>query len=183
MEVILSAPHPQQQEGAVNSILRTPSTFLAYCKCAICLDVLYEPVTLACGHTYCGCCLERVQDKRCPQCRKLWFEYPQINVWIWSLIRTELPQHAQRRKEESKRACVEKATCAAANCWNIPPICPQPLEPAGIDLNTCRQREAEYKRKLIENATLKEKEPSLLQDQERRRRMVQLRPNEELIFE
>ena len=44
--------------------------------CAICLELMHEPTTLACGHSFCGACIEQcfVDDVRhstltCPQCR------------------------------------------------------------------------------------------------------------------
>ena len=40
-------------------------------ECKICYDVLYEPVTTACGHTFCRDCLLRALDYKaeCPCCR------------------------------------------------------------------------------------------------------------------
>ena len=40
-------------------------------ECTVCLAIFVEPVTLACGHTFCEECLEQslAFDNRCPLCR------------------------------------------------------------------------------------------------------------------
>ena len=37
--------------------------------CAICQEILYEPVQTSCGHLFCGRCLKRIRSKKCPSCR------------------------------------------------------------------------------------------------------------------
>ncbi|XP_041847624.1 tripartite motif-containing protein 16-like [Melanotaenia boesemani] len=54
----------------------------AFC-CSICLDLLNDPVTLACGHSYCKDCINNHLDSKddsgiysCPQCRQIFLLRP-----------------------------------------------------------------------------------------------------------
>ena len=59
--------------------------------CSICSDILIDPVSLHCGHTYCQLCLARVWRSRgklapnsltCPVCRLPWRNYPGVNITL-----------------------------------------------------------------------------------------------------
>merc|ERR1712216_927718 len=59
---VVSEPLPQDADA------EEPSPEL---DCAVCLDLLCEPIQLPCSHTFCRNCLVRVSQRKCPLCRAL----------------------------------------------------------------------------------------------------------------
>uniref|UniRef100_A0A8C4TRC8 E3 ubiquitin/ISG15 ligase TRIM25-like n=1 Tax=Erpetoichthys calabaricus TaxID=27687 RepID=A0A8C4TRC8_ERPCA len=63
-----------------------PSVSVDQYICSLCLEVLKEPVTIPCGHSYCKDCINDCWDQMdtqggysCPQCRKTFNVRPELN--------------------------------------------------------------------------------------------------------
>lgn len=73
--------------------------------CSICLDRFEEPVTTPCGHNFCGSCLDETwailgTPYRCPQCRRLYEERPQLSKnTVLCAVMKQLGKEVEQRQE------------------------------------------------------------------------------------
>uniref|UniRef100_A0A3Q3IC80 E3 ubiquitin/ISG15 ligase TRIM25-like n=1 Tax=Monopterus albus TaxID=43700 RepID=A0A3Q3IC80_MONAL len=83
-------------------------------SCSICVDILKDPVTIPCGHSFCMNCIKRHWDEEdqrhmhsCPQCRKKFRPRPHLvkNMMLAVVV------------EELKKTGLQAAAAAADHCY------------------------------------------------------------------
>ena len=58
------------------------------CVCTICYELLVDPVTFHCGHTFCQLCVAKVRRNGvlasfpCPLCKELCQNVPSVNIQL-----------------------------------------------------------------------------------------------------
>ncbi|XP_052409666.1 bifunctional apoptosis regulator isoform X3 [Carassius gibelio] len=70
--------------------------------CHCCYDVLVDPTTLSCGHSFCRHCLAEwlhsSQRNECPECRERWQGFPRINILLRDAVEKTFPAKISRRR-------------------------------------------------------------------------------------
>uniref|UniRef100_A0A3Q2QZZ9 FinTRIM family, member 67 n=1 Tax=Fundulus heteroclitus TaxID=8078 RepID=A0A3Q2QZZ9_FUNHE len=100
-------------------------------NCSICLDVLKNPVTIPCGHSYCSDCIQNYWDQDdflgifvCPQCRQSFSPRPFLarNTMLADVV------------EKFKRTGLQDAPAPAENRC--------PAEPDDVECDVCAGRKS-----------------------------------------
>ncbi|XP_021907222.1 E3 ubiquitin-protein ligase PRT1 isoform X2 [Carica papaya] len=80
--------------------------------CCVCLELLYKPIVLACGHIACFWCVHKSmsgrRESRCPICRHPYDHFPSICQMLHFLLMKMYPVNYKKREDsilEEERAC------------------------------------------------------------------------------
>lgn len=82
--------------------------------CCVCLDLLYKPIVLSCGHVSCFWCVHKSMnsssESHCPICRHSYYHFPTICQMLHFLLLKTYPAAYKRREkqtleEEEKEDC------------------------------------------------------------------------------
>ncbi|WAQ96236.1 BFAR-like protein [Mya arenaria] len=72
--------------------------------CGCCFDLMVQPTTLTCGHSFCRLCIANwyLSSKKteCPQCRSAWTGNPQINITLRNLLAKMYKDSMSEREAE-----------------------------------------------------------------------------------
>ncbi|KAL4978028.1 hypothetical protein BDW66DRAFT_130802 [Aspergillus desertorum] len=119
------ATTPQDASGLFNTLQSHVDDIRSLLQCGICIRPLYEPFTIACGHTFCYGCLtswfaEGKNQKTCPDCRAPVNSQPAPAYLVRAVVqlftsRAELldkgettEQHIAHQTEEAERLEADK---------------------------------------------------------------------------
>ncbi|XP_028986612.2 tripartite motif-containing protein 16-like [Betta splendens] len=100
-------------------------------SCPVCLEILRDPVTVPCGHSYCLDCIEEYWDRpkqrghsSCPQCRRVFSPRPQLsrNTVLGEVVETfqrsrllnpDVCSVCSGRKSKAVKSCLR---CSESYC-------------------------------------------------------------------
>lgn len=78
--------------------------------CSCCLEILRNPLTLLCGHSFCQLCLANwyitSSNKKCPTCRQEWLGVPHINHMLKTTIEKLVKYQLSQPNQDSIFACL-----------------------------------------------------------------------------
>ena len=64
----------------------SPQISISEFSCHCCYDILVNPTTLNCGHSFCRHCLAlwwaSSKKTECPECREKWEGFPKVNILL-----------------------------------------------------------------------------------------------------
>ncbi|KAH8512816.1 hypothetical protein Peur_056733 [Populus x canadensis] len=97
-------PSPKHLQQIEEDNVREEEDFLDEFQCSVCLDLLYKPVVLACGHLSCFWCvfysMNGLRESHCPICRHQFNHFPSVCQLLHFLLMKMYPIGYKRRERE-----------------------------------------------------------------------------------
>ena len=89
-------------------------------ECSICVELLYEPYTGPCGHSFCRRCAgeARCRDPRCPTCRASWRDAP-ANLPVSSTLATAIQRIAPAEYAARAAGCLAQIKVSTPALYQI----------------------------------------------------------------
>lgn len=91
-------------------------------KCCVCLDLVYKPIVLSCGHTSCFWCvyntMGEITRSYCPVCRHPFEHFPRICKMLHCVI-LELNPRVYKRRELQVKEEERKMSMFSPHLWHI----------------------------------------------------------------
>ncbi|XP_073720487.1 tripartite motif-containing protein 16-like protein isoform X2 [Misgurnus anguillicaudatus] len=88
--------------------------------CSICLDLLKDPVTIPCGHSYCMSCItncwnqdDQKRNYSCPQCRQTFNTRPDLNK---NVVFAQMVEMLKKTKLQADRSALSSAGPEDVEC-------------------------------------------------------------------
>lgn len=99
--------YEDNEEGQLNVFQRQGSMESEFI-CGCCSDLLIQPTTLTCGHSFCRLCLAQwftqSRKRTCPFCQQAYLGCPGVNITIKNLIEKSYSRKLSEREVEVRSA-------------------------------------------------------------------------------
>ncbi|XP_077131290.1 bifunctional apoptosis regulator isoform X1 [Ranitomeya variabilis] len=106
MEEDVKIESAESEGGSGPKLDRNISVSEFSCNC--CYDILVNPTTLNCGHSFCRHCLALwwVSSKKteCPECRDKWEGFPKVNILLRDVIEKLFPDTIKEKYEDIEQS-------------------------------------------------------------------------------
>lgn len=124
----------EEARGSGEEPVNTGCNVHKHFECSICMQLLCQPVTITCGHTFCKWCLQLNSERssQCAVCRRQIEGSQLVNTSLDNFLRECYPQEQARRQreheeeEEQRRAAKAKGSKASADAASKPRTPGQP---------------------------------------------------------
>lgn len=96
-----------------------PGSLGKHLHCSICMDTFTDPVTTACGHSFCKLCLDRsihLNDSVCPLCKNYISRIPDVNIVLRDIVEQLKEKYTGAAGEVACDVCSDKKLKAKKSC-------------------------------------------------------------------